>query len=608
MKKSATKGAMRLVAHRGDAKSLLAFDLTTAASRQKLAGFTVRITPPGKPPYFMLNSLRFERPGDHSQVMSEPARSTVNAPIHKFRWVHVPGSFHQGLDPAWGEYLYEVTPRYFDGQKRLLPLDPDLTAKVKIEVAPFRKGKLTVGFTRGFTQSQAFTNNFGKNAKIKPDNAPILFDTSQVCGTNAEGVKHSYEELYAWSGFTARALINGCLDEVINGGPTYSVDIFAYDLNEPGVVDRLLKLAAAGKARVLLDNAGLHHASDNSKPEDKVEQMFAAAATGAAVIKRGKFGRYAHDKVFIVKKSGQPIKVLTGSTNFSVTGHYVNSNHVLLYDDKHVAKCFADVFNFAWQTDAKAPPFRASGLSQNPFVFQGGQLPKTTIRFSPHREADARQALKLITDRVDGERNNTGGLGNVLFAVMELGSNAENPVYDSLNAVHKDDTVFSFGISDNPDGIELYRIGKKNGVLVTGKPAKTRLPPPFNQVRTIGLGHQIHHKFVVCDINGANPTVFCGSSNLALGGEQDNGDNLLMIEDEDIVMVFAIEALGLIDHFNFLNRVATAPQGQPSAPPPAVPTDAAAAAEWFLGTTDFWAKKFFDPGDLHSKDRQIFAR
>ena len=608
MKKSSTKGAMRLVAHRGDAKTLLAFDLTTPASRQQLAGFTVRITPPGKPAYFMFNSLRFEKPGDHAQDLSEPPTSTINAPIHKFRWVHVPGSFHQGLAPAWGEYQYEVTPRYFDGQKHLLPLDPGLTAKVKIEVAPFQKGKLTIGFTRGFTQSQAFTNNFGKDAKIKPNNAPILFDTSKICGTNAKGVKHTFEELYTWSGFTARKLINDCLDEVLNGGANISVDIFAYDLNEPGVVDRLIKLAAAGKARVLLDNAALHHASDNSKPEDEVEQMFTAAATGAAAIKRGKFGRYAHDKVFIVKKAGKAIKVLTGSTNFSVTGHYVNSNHVLVYDDKDVAGCFADVFDFAWQTDAKAVPFRASALSQNPFVFQGAQLPKTTIRFSPHREADARQALKVITDRVDGERNNIDGLGNVLFAVMELKSTAEKPVYDCLNSIHKDDSVFSFGISDNPEGIELYRIGKKRGVLVTGKPAKARLPPPFNQVRNLGFGHQIHHKFVVCDINGDNPTVFCGSSNLALGGEEDNGDNLLMIEDEDVTMVFAIEALGLIDHFNFLNRVATAPQGQPGGAPPAVPTDAAAAAEWFLGTTDFWARKFFDANDLHSKDRQIFAR
>ncbi len=602
MKKSTTNGAMRLVAHRGDAKTLLAFDLATEASRERLAGFTVRITPPGKPAYYLLNSLRFEHPEVHAQDMSEPRTSTLNAPIHKFRWVHVPGSFHQGIDPVWGDYLYEATPRYFDGSKHLLPLDPDLTAKVKIKVEPYREGKLAIGFTRGFTQSQAFTNNFGKSAKIKPANAPILFDTSKVCGTNAKGVQHTFEEMYTWSGFTARALINDCLDEVINRAG-YSVDIFAYDLNEPGVVERLVKLGTAGKARVILDNAALHHDGNGSKPEDEVEKMFATAA-GAGNIKRGMFGRYAHDKIFIVKKAGKAIKVLTGSTNFSVTGLYVNSNHVLMYDDAGVADQFAKMFDFVWLNGAVAKPFRESSLSQQSFTFKGAGLPKTTIRFSPHQNADASDALKVITDRVDGERNNAEGLGNVLFAVMELGkSAADNPVYEMLNVLHKDESLFSFGISDNPEGIQLYKIGAKKGVLVTGKPAKTKLPPPFNQVRGVGLGHQIHHKFVVCDINGANPTVFCGSSNLALGGEKANGDNLLMIENGDVTMVFAIEALSLIDHFNFLNNVS-----EPAATPPAALAAAAVAAEWFLGTTDAWAKKFFDDDDLHSKDRKIFAR
>src|SRR5207249_11030841 len=35
-------------------------------------------------------------PADHAQDAKEPARSSINAPIHKFRWLHVPGSVHQG--------------------------------------------------------------------------------------------------------------------------------------------------------------------------------------------------------------------------------------------------------------------------------------------------------------------------------------------------------------------------------------------------------------------------------------------------------------------------------------------------------------------------------
>jgi hypothetical protein len=54
--------------------------------------------------------------------------------------------------------------------------------------------------------------------------------------------------------------------------------------------------------------------------------------------------------------------------------------------------------------------------------------------------------------------------------------------------------------------------------------------------------------------------VYCGSSNLATGGEQENGDNLLEIHDPDIAAAFAIEALLLVDHYNFLDSYANAQQ------------------------------------------------
>ena len=606
MKISTTKGALRLVAHRGDCKTLLAFDLTTAASRTRLAGFTIRVKPPGQPAYYLWNNLQFEKPELHAKIGGEPPYSTANAPLHKFRWVHVPGMFHQGLDPALGDYTYEVTPRYFDDHEKLLALDSSLTASITIEVRPFKKGKIALGFTRGFTQSQAFTNHFGIKAKIRPPGNDLEPDLTQICGKDKQGNPHSFEEMYEWSGFTARDVIFSLLDEAI-GDPQTTVDVFAYDLNEPGVVGKLLTLGKAKRARIILDNSSGHHKADNSKAEDRFATEFAAKA-GAGRIKRGKFDRYSHDKVFILYRNGDAVKVLTGSTNFSFTGMYVNSNHVLLFDDAGVADLYAQVFEQAWTTNLNAKAFRTSLLATTEHVFGGVGLPTIRINFSPHADADATQVLGKIVTRANAEKNEPEGLGSVLFAVMELQGGNENPVYDALSALHSDTSLFSFGISDDTAGIELYKVGSATGVLVTGKPVNTRLPPPFNQVRNItGVGHQIHHKFVVCSANRDAPVVFCGSSNLAFGGECDNGDNLLAIEDEDVVMVFAIEALQLIDHFNFLNGVATGPTAAPAVAPPANLNAAAIASSWFLGTTDYWSKKYFDPNDLRSKDRQLFA-
>ena len=165
-------GNLSLSAYRGDAKTLLAFDFDTAAAPADLAGFTVEVQPPNFPAYYLLNNLCFADPSKHAQVAGEDKFSTVNAPIHKFRWLHVPGSAHQGLEPEFGTYSYTVIPRFFR-EGRLLPLNRPLGATITVDVAPYADGKFRAAFTRGFVQSQAYVRHFGPKAKISPSGAGL---------------------------------------------------------------------------------------------------------------------------------------------------------------------------------------------------------------------------------------------------------------------------------------------------------------------------------------------------------------------------------------------------------------------------------------------------
>jgi hypothetical protein len=606
---------LTLKAYRGDAKTLLAFNLDKSAIKN-LAGFTVQVTPGKLLPYYLLNELRFETPGDHAQDAKEPANSSLNAPLHKFRWLHVPGSAHQGITPFYGTYTYSVTPRYFDAKGSLQALDQTLSATIRVDIGPFQKTGLELGFTRGFTQSQAFVHHFGLKALIRPKDKSLLFDLSQQSGSNAAGQKYTYEDEYGWLGFTARAKILAILAEVLKDA-TLSLDVFAYDLNEPSVLDGLLKLAKQGRVRVILDNATLHHSTSTPTPEDQFEKLFNAAAKKPAAILRGKFARYSHDKVMIVKSKSGAAKVLTGSTNFSVTGLYVNSNHVLVFNDPLVAAKYAEVFDAVWAGGVSEKAFLASPLSSQSFSFKSKQTPATNVTFSPHSPAFAGTVLGAMVTRIQQEGNKKSG-GSVLFAVMQL-TPGTGPVYPALQKLHATQSIFSYGISDTPGGISLYTPGKKSGVLVTGKPVGTQLPPPFDQVPNIGgVGHQIHHKFVICGFNGSDPVVYCGSSNLAEGGEEQNGDNLIAIHDSDVATAFALEALGLVDHFDFLDRnqsiarkagaSKTKKVSKASAKaPPANKQQAAVSAGWFLSTDDKWAKPYFDPKDLHCVDRLLFG-
>jgi len=593
---SATNGAFTLKAYPGDAKTLLAFNLQKKDTKN-LAGFTIQCKPAGRKAYSIDNTLQFETPANHAQDPKEKPTASINAPIHKFRWLHVPGSSHQGTTPFAGNDTYTVTPRYFDKTGSLQPLDASLSASVTRKVVPLAKAGLQLGFTRGFTQSQAFVRHFSKTAPFSPKGRALLFDTSQQAAVNSKNQPFTFQDEYAWSGFTARDRIFEILNQVKNDG-SLRLDVFACDLNKPGVCRLLLDLAKAGRVRIILDDAALHHDTAKPKPEDEFEKLFIQAAGNADSILRGHFGRYAHDKVLIVSQRETALRVLTGSTNFSVTGMYVNSNHVLVFNDPDVAARYAELFNEAFRLETDAPSFRKLPLATQPFLFSTQKTPATTVTFAPHPNTFTKTVLSTITTAVSNE--STRGKGaSVFFAVMEM-KTGTGPVFPALQSIHANPAVFSFGISDNPDGIELYK---------PGKPTGDRLPPPFNQVPNIGIGHQIHHKFVVCGFNGPNPVVFCGSSNLAEGGENSNGDNLIEIHDADTATAFTIEAVGLVDHFIFLDRLAAAPKAPADAKEnaPAPKSEAAATAGWFLGTSSKWVDPYLDPNDLKCRDRELFC-
>jgi PLD-like domain len=561
---TASKNSFSVKAYIGDKKTLLAFNFQSRDNARNLAGFTIFCQPAGQVPgYYLQNDLRFEDPTKHKQVAGESPNSSVNAPIQKYRWTHYPGTAHQGVSPALGDYTYTVTPRYFDAAGSMQALDTALSVAVKVPVGPFKKGALELGFTRGYMQSGAYAHHFGKNTPVVPKTKQLDFDTNTQAGTDNNGQPVTFAQIYHWMGETAREQTFDVLNRVLND-PSLTLKVFAYDLNEPDIAKILLALAKQGRARVILDNASLHVTKKTAKvktPEDQFTDLFQQGKKAPSDIVRGSFARFSHDKIFIVSRDGEnAIEVLTGSTNFSLTGLYVNANHVLVFQDANVAEHYDEVFEKSWQvlksnkspSKAAAAAFSNTDLATQPYDSQADFVPKMEITFSPHTSADVDKILGGISNRVIQETHSAKG--NVLFAVMQL-TGSQSPVYKTLGDLHATQSVYSYGISDAPTGIFLYSPGQATGVQVTGKPGQVTLPPPFDQVPS-PPGHEIHDKFVVCGLNGSDPVVYCGSSNLASGGEAENGDNLLAIHDADVATAFAIEALGLVDHYSFLDRMA----------------------------------------------------
>jgi hypothetical protein len=142
-------------------------------------------------------------------------------------------------------------------------------------------------------------------------------------------------------------------------------------------------------------------------------------------------------------------------------------------------------------------------------------------------------------------------------------------------------------------GFTVYKPGQP-GVLVPFAALIKNVPSPFNQEFTGGPGQVIHDKFIVIDFNDKNPMVFTGSSNLAEGGEQSNGDNLLAIHDSRVAEVFAVEAIRLVDHYQFRAAAQAATQTHPLMLSP-------------CGSPSKWWARDYDPNDMYNVQRELFA-
>ena len=96
------------------------------------------------------------------------------------------------------------------------------------------------------------------------------------------------------------------------------------------------------------------------------------------------------------------------------------------------------------------------------------------------------------------------------------------------------------------------------------------------------------------DFKGKNGIVYCGSSNLAYKPEQKNGDNLIEIRDEDVVTAFAVEAIRLVDHFQWRNKKGIAQKNDE----PLYLNDGS-------NKRKIWYKSYYNENDLHFLERTL---
>jgi hypothetical protein len=542
-------------AYWGDGALLLAFDLDEARQAD-LAGFAVEYTDPDGHTFPVLNRLNFAQ-AITSTTTPEQRQFTPSseAPLQKFHWVHFPP------DVKPGTFTYKATAMLFQPGTEAA-ITPGPSAEVEVDLMHPGPTPFLLGFTRGYISSQAYAEEF-HNAPIEPSPPPFDFDTTD------------YQKQYHWLGFHARRLVFDFLAETL-ADATLSLDVFAYDLDEPDVIKQLGQLGS--RLRLYLDDSDTHAGATALEPK-----AHAWLTDQGAQVKVGHFQRFSHDKILIQKRGDTALKVLSGSANFSVRGLYVQSNNIFVFDDPATAALYEQAFQQSWDDP--------HGFASSPLAAgwhdAGGRdgLPSYSVCLSPHHDPDV--SLKRVADAV------TNAKSSVLFAIMEIGSGS-GQLLDAIKALPSRPELYAFGTTQRLDGsLQVEKSGDPaDGTFIPFSYLSKHVPAPFKEEWSGGAGQVIHHKFVVIDFNGETPLAFGGSSNLAKGGEKQNGDNLVCFADRDIATRYAIEAIKLVDHYRFRAVMETATDAKPLQ---------------LAGRSANWAAPYYQAGSPKSRERTVLT-
>ncbi|HYZ16418.1 MAG TPA: phospholipase D-like domain-containing protein [Candidatus Acidoferrum sp.] len=570
-------------AYRGDGCVLIAMDVQRDRC-EGLAGFAIARSTDGESFTYTLNRLSF-KPHKAVTASTSPEVEHANAepsniaPYQKFHWVDYPP------DEGEGPHHYRVEAMYFASGKDPASDEEDalrVGATVTFTIALGGEISTTfkIGFTRGYISSQAFADRYPGVRALRPDNTVTYRTLDVVPGTQTHPPT-TYKDLYRWLGAHGRSLLDAFLEQCLRDGEAAKsgYDVFAYDLDEPDFIRVLAYGAKRGwPIRLLLDNSTVH-----TKPRAREIEASKLLGDAGVTIKRGHFRRYAHDKCIIQRdREGNAVRVLTGSANFSVRGLYVQSNSVIVINDADVAALYGQAFEESWNDMST---FASSEIAAQWFSAPSGRgLPRFDVSFAPHTVAEV--SLARVSQAISSAKS------SVLFAVMELGGGGE--VLAQLRDIQKRPEIFSFGVTQTTNGLNFYKSGEPDGLLVPFGYLKDHVPEPFRREWNGGMGQVIHHKFIVIDFNGDDPVVFCGSSNLAEGGEESNGDNLLAIHDPLVASLYAVQAIQLVDHYEFR----------------AVASRANANAPLLLagpGQRPAWWETSYDPASLKNRERELFV-
>ncbi len=361
-----------------------------------------------------------------------------------------------------------------------------------------------------------------------------------------------------------------------DGGIIYAT---LYELNDPELIDALV--AFGQDCNLILAN-GAFKPPDNDENKAVRAQLKSKVRLYDRIVSSGHF---AHNKVVVVCDSaGKPLRVLTGSTNWTSSGLCTQANNGLIIDDPAVAQDYLDAWNRIRDAGNGFPPSLIAGNSTAK-TFQVDGCRVTPWHVPTSHAQDLEYARKLIhsakqgilflffnpgTFQADGVPEKWTLLQNILNRHHQQNNPFYNPNLYIKGVVNQDIAYLTndkppqkskkASTSMDPTAVAQPVALYSNGVEPPERLSQDVLVPAniqekfFNWEKELlraGLVN-IHSKVIVLDPFGENPVVMTGSHNLGFKASSKNDDNLIIIEQNGpLAAAYAVNIIAMFQNYRW---------------------------------------------------------
>lgn len=434
--------------------------------------------------------------------------SSARAPFQRFRWSDY------ALKPGHA-YRFEIFP--VRGTFPALTLDE---APVELTLQPSEEVVDGVGIhvNRGVTSAFAYLDRF----KLQPPSA--VPDGSA----------------YRW---LSRGLKEALLAFIAAAKAGEALHVCIYEFVEEEIAEALRMARSRGVAVDIV-----YHAKPGDHATTENEHMLHAKGLDQVATARRQVGNISHNKFIVHLVDGQPVRLFTGTANFSENAFYFQTNAAVTLEDPAVAATYEDYFQVLKDDPARAGTARDAHEIRNrvrailerinivnPRRFE-------TTYFSPLRKLDI----------VDRAVDMIGRARSCVFVSSPFG--LDRRIVEALGRNGAD--ILEYGLANTTARRKIESLNRKNTRFFTPSRLETYLGRAWDS-KAFGA-HKIHTKLIAIDPWSDSPQLLFGSANFSEDSCTSNDENAFLSNDPRMSAVLVTEFLRMFDHYKsraFINQI-----------------------------------------------------